>query len=280
LRGQGSGVIIDPEGYIVTNYHVVLGAREIQVSLSDGRVVSARIVGVDTLTDLAVLKIDSDKLIAAEWGNSDDLRVGALVWAVGSPFGLERTITFGILSAKHRSGMAGEVYQDFLQTDAAVNPGNSGGPLVDAHGRVIGINTAILGDSYQGVSFAIPSSVAKNVYQRLKTSGQVARGWLGVQLREVDEEDILRYGLSDMKGAFVARVVDEPDVPCPARDAGIQVRDVVIDWNGTPITKPAELIRLVAMTDAGTTATVVVLRGGRRISLQVLVAKRPAFLDS
>jgi S1-C subfamily serine protease len=280
LRGQGSGVIIDPQGYIVTNYHVVLGAREIQVSLSDGRVVSARIVGVDTLTDLAVLKIDVDNLIAAEWGNSDDLRVGALVWAVGSPFGLQRTITFGILSAKHRSGMAGEVYQDFLQTDAAVNPGNSGGPLVDTQGRVVGINTAILGDSYQGVSFAIPSSVAKNVYQRLKTAGQVARGWLGVQLREVDEEDILRYGLSDMKGAFVARVVDEPDVPCPARDAGIQVRDIVIDWNGTPIHKPAELIRLVAMTDAGTTATVVVLRGGRRISLEVLVAKRPAFLDS
>jgi len=280
LRGQGSGVIIDPQGYIVTNYHVVLGARDIQVSLSDGRFLSAQIAGVDALTDLAVLKIEGDDLVAAEWGDSDDLEVGALVWAVGSPFGLQRTITFGILSAKHRSGMAGEVYQDCLQTDAAVNPGNSGGPLVDAHGRVIGINTAILGESYQGVSFAIPSSVAKNVYQRLKTSGQVARGWLGVQLREVDEEDILRYGLSDMNGAFVARVVDEADIPCPARDAGIRVGDIVLSWNGTPINKPAELIRLVAMTDTGTSATMVVLRGGRRISLTVSVAERPALVDS
>jgi len=287
LRGQGSGVIVDPQGYIVTNYHVVLGdyhvvlgAREIQVSLSDGRVLSARIVGVDALTDLAVLKIDGDNLVAAEWGNSEDLQIGALVWAVGSPFGLQRTITFGILSAKHRSGMAGEVYQDFLQTDAAVNPGNSGGPLVDAQGHVIGINTAILGESYQGVSFAIPSSIARDVYQRLKTTGQVARGWLGVQLREVDEEDMLRYGLSDRKGAFVARVVDEGDIPCPARDAGIQVGDIVISWNGKPVTKPAELIRLVAMTDTGTTATMVVLRRGRRISLRVSVAERPSFADS
>ena len=179
--GQGSGVIIDPAGYILTNYHVVRGANEIRISLSDGRKVDANLVGRDAATDLAVLKVAADGLLAAEWGDSNDLEVGALVWAVGSPFGLQRSITFGILSAKNRAGVAGTVYQDFLQTDAAVNPGNSGGPLVDARGRVVGINTAIVGEAYQGISFAIPSSVARGVYERLKTTGRVERaGWVSV----------------------------------------------------------------------------------------------------
>ncbi len=283
LQGQGSGVIVDPQGYIVTNYHVVYSAAEIQVSLSDGRVVPAQVMGTDALTDLAVLKVEGDGLVAAAWGDSDSLDVGALVWAVGSPFGLQRTITSGIISAKHRSGMAGEVYQDFLQTDAAVNPGNSGGPLVDAQGRIVGINTAILGESYQGVSFAIPSSVAKEVYKRLKTSGQVARGWLGVELREVTDADVNSLALPDTNGALVARVptrVMGVEIPSPARTAGMQPGDVVIRWNGRRIRKPSELIRLVAMSEIGATATVVALRGGREVSLTVKVAGRPEFLDS
>jgi len=283
MQGQGSGVIVDPQGYIVTNYHVVYSAAEIQVSLSDGRVLPGQVVGTDALTDLAVLKVDGKQLVAAEWGDSDSLDVGALVWAVGSPFGLERTITSGIVSAKHRSEMAGEVYQDFLQTDAAVNPGNSGGPLVDAGGRVVGINTAILGERYQGVSFAIPSGVARQVYERLKTGGQVARGWLGVELREVTDEDVFTHQLPDKKGAFVARVPTQVmgvAIPSPAKDAGIEVGDVVIRWNDMQIRKPSELIRLVAMSDIGSSATVILLRGGREFSLKVTVGGRPEFLDS
>jgi serine protease Do len=176
---QGSGVIVDQDGYILTNRHVILGGESISVTLSDGRQLSAEVVGSDALTDLALLKIQADDLLPIAWGDSDDSKVGAPVWAVGSPFGLDRTITFGILSGKHRMVRASTQYQDFMQSDVAVNPGNSGGPLVNARGRLIGINTAIVGDTYQGVSFSIPSNVAKQVYLQLRSSGRVERGWLG-----------------------------------------------------------------------------------------------------
>ena len=274
-RGQGSGVIVDSQGYIVTNYHVVHSAAEITVSLRDGRVTPARVVGVDVLTDLAVLRISADNLIAAPWGDSERMNVGALVWALGSPFGLQSSITFGIISAKHRGGMAGEVYQDFLQTDAAVNPGNSGGPLVDAQGRIIGINTAILGDAYRGVSFAIPSSVAREVYERLKASGRVARGWLGVQLDDVSEQNANRLGLPAPRGALVVMVVDAASVPSPAKDAGLIRGDVIVGWNGSVVHKSADLIRMVAMTEIGSIAQVELIRRGERITLPVRVAERP-----
>ncbi len=279
LRGQGSGVIVDPDGYLVTNFHVVHNAAEIQVSFGDGRVLPARIIGADALTDLAVLKVAGSGFVAAQWGNSDTVNVGALVWAVGSPFGLQSSITSGIVSAKHRAGMAGEVYQDFLQTDAAVNPGNSGGPLVDVQGRVIGINTAIVGDSFQGVSFAIPSTVAREVYERLKANGRVARGWLGVQLGDVSEETAAKLDLPDTDGAVVLWVIDDPGVPSPAKDAGIQIDDVVVRWNGTVIRQSSDLIRLVAKTEIGSTATVDVIRRGRVISLQVTIDERPMLED-
>jgi len=201
--------------------------------------------------------------------------VGALVWAVGSPFGLQSSITFGIISAKHRGNLAGDVYQDFLQTDAAVNPGNSGGPLVDAQGRVIGINTAIVGDSYQGVSFAVPSSVAKVVYERLKTNGRLARGWLGVQLDDVSEQTARRLSLPAAAGAIVVLVVDDPHVPSPAKDSGLRMNDVVITWNGKPVGKSAELIRLVAMTEIDSTAQVELIRNGQKLTVEVRVAERP-----
>ena len=274
-RGQGSGVIVDESGYIVTNFHVVHGATEIQASLGDGRILPARVIGSDALTDIAVLKIAGSGFVAAQWGDSDSMQVGALVWAVGSPFGLQSTVTSGIISAKHRAGMAGEVYQDFLQTDAAVNPGNSGGPLVDVQGRVIGINTAIYGDSYQGVSFAIPSRVAQDVYERLKANGRVSRGWLGVQLGDVSEETARKYELSDTSGAVILRVIDDPGVPSPASDAGIRYGDIVTVWNGVTITKSEDLIRLVAKTEVGSTVTAEVLRRGRPMQLKVTVAERP-----
>jgi S1-C subfamily serine protease len=278
-RGQGSGVVVDPDGYIVTNFHVVHGAAEIQVSLADGRVLPARVVGADALTDLAVLKVAGNGFVAAQWGDSDSVHVGALVWAVGSPFGLHSSITSGIISAKHRAGLAGEVYQDFLQTDAAVNPGNSGGPLVDVQGRIIGINTAIVGESFQGVSFAIPSTVAREVYERLKANGRVARGWLGVQLEDLSQERARRLGLPNTDGAVVVWVIDDPGVPSPARDAGMRIDDVVLSWNGTPVTGSADLIRLVAKTEIGSTAAIEVARRAGRVTLQVTIAERPTAVD-
>lgn len=273
--GQGSGVIVDPQGYIVTNWHVVKEAAEIAVSLSDGRVLSGRIVGADPPTDVAVLKIAADGLIAAPWGDSDEVDMGAWVWAVGSPFGLQSSVTFGIISAKHRGNMAGDVYQDYLQTDAALNPGNSGGPLVDAQGRVIGINTAIVGKSYQGVCFAVPSNVAKEIYERLKANGRLARGWLGVQLDDVTEPTARRLGLPVAAGAIIVLVVDDLHVPSPAKDAGLQMGDVVVSWNGKRVDKSAELIRMVAMTEIGSTAQVELIRSGQKLKMQVRVAERP-----
>lgn len=274
-EGQGSGFIADADGHVVTNYHVIRDAREIQVALSDGRRSIARVVGYDKETDLAVLKISGEKLIPARWGNSDATEVGSLVWAVGSPFGLERSITSGILSAKHRAGMAGTPYQDFLQSDAAVNPGNSGGPLVDIHGEVVGVNTAIVGDAYQGISFAIPSNEAKSVYQRLIGDGEIRRGWLGVALDAVTPERAKELSLAKATGAFVASVVDQPGMPSPAAEAGIQVGDLVLSWNGKEVTDPATLSILVAKTGIGSKAQVAILRDGVPATLEVTVGERP-----
>ncbi|MDP6445268.1 MAG: trypsin-like peptidase domain-containing protein [Pirellulaceae bacterium] len=274
-RGQGSGVIVDDQGHIVTNHHVIRGAEEIEVALSDGRRVRARVVGADPPTDIAVLKINADKLTPAEWGDSERLEVGSLVWALGSPFGLQRSITSGILSAKNRAGMAGNAYQDFLQTDAAVNPGNSGGPLVNDQGRIIGINTAIVGESYQGISFSIPSSVAREVFERLVRDGVVERGWLGVQMLPVDDPSIAEGDIEVDSGALVLEVVSVAGLPSPAQEAGIQRGDVIVGWNERSIDSPTDLSRAVAQTPVGSTAEVAVVRGRRELKLDVTVGQRP-----
>lgn len=271
--GQGSGIVVSSDGYILTNHHVVRDAKDIRVTLSDGRRLTATRAGVDPLTDLALLKVDANNLIPAEWGDSDKLQVGSLIWAVGSPFGLERSVSFGILSAKNRGGIAGTAHQDFLQTDAAVNPGNSGGPLVDAEGRVVGINTAIVGQTYSGVSFAIPSNIAREVAERLKDGGYVPRAWLGVELRPISDEQAQLLGLEAPRGALVVRVVD--DGPSPAVAAGIQPGDVVLQWNGVDILEPAALSQLVAKTAIGSVAKVQVWRGGQTTALEVTVVERP-----
>lgn len=278
-NGQGSGVVVDPAGYILTNYHVVQGAKEIHVSLSEGRRLKAEIVGRDPATDLAVLRVPANNLLAAEWGNSDELDVGALVWAVGSPFGLQRSVTSGILSAKNRAGVAGRVYQELLQTDAAVNPGNSGGPLVDARGRVVGINTAIMGDAFQGISFAIPSSVAQRVYERLREKGNVERGWLGVGLDDVTEEAARRLGLESTDGARIVAVYMDGTAQSPAEQAGLQSDDVIIRWNGTPIRDAAALSLRVAQTEIGSAAEARVIRQGLEITVRLLVGRRPDNID-
>ena len=270
--GQGSGVIVDEAGYIVTNNHVVENASEIMVNLSGNERRPATVVGLDETTDLAVLKIDSGGLIAADWGNSDALEVGSLVWAVGNPFGLDRSVTFGIVSAKNRRGFQGtSAYQDFLQTDAAINPGNSGGPLVDVTGKIVGINTAIVGRSYQGVSFSIPTSIAKEVYEGLRKSGRVVRGYLGVEHQNLNEELAAKFGVESLEGVIVARVAPRS----PAQKANIEIGDIIVEWDGQPIHDATELSMLVGKTPVGKSVTLKVIRGGKPREVTIQVEERP-----
>ncbi|HPP54161.1 MAG TPA: trypsin-like peptidase domain-containing protein, partial [Thermoguttaceae bacterium] len=275
-EGEGSGVIMDKEGYIITNYHVIGQADQVRVKLADGRTISnVRIIGVDPLSDLAVLKIDESNIIPARWGDSDALEVGDSVLAIGNPFRLAHTVTAGIISAKGRRGIIREIrYEDFLQTDAAINPGNSGGPLVNMKGEVVGINTAILGERYQGIGFAIPSRIAKDVYDRLKATGRVERGWLGVEMQPLDETLAGRLGLPNTEGALIARVFPGS----PAQRAGLEPGDVVVQWNDEKIRDPSDLSLAIARTSIGQTAVVKILREGKPIKLRVQVGQRPTDL--
>jgi serine protease Do len=273
--GQGSGVIVDEEGYILTNNHVVENATQIMVNLSDRERRPAEIVGLDETTDLAVLKIPKGGLIAADWGDSDALEVGSLVWAVGNPFGLDRSVTFGIVSAKNRRGFSdASPYQDFLQTDAAINPGNSGGPLVDVSGKIVGINTAIIGRSYQGVSFSIPTGIAREVYERLREHGKVVRGFLGVELRDLTAEVAAKHKIEDQAGAEVVRMGGDT----PAARAGIRPGDVIVSWDGQPVRDATELTLLVGKTPVGKKVIVELIRGGEKQQVEVEVEERPAHI--
>jgi serine protease Do len=273
--GQGSGVVVDPDGFVLTNYHVVRDATNIWVTGDAPERLPARVVGVDALTDLALLKIDASDLPAISWGDSDALAVGALVWAVGSPYALERSVSFGILSAKDREGLTTSPYQDFLQTDAAINPGNSGGALVDRQGRLIGINTAVIGPSFQGIGFAIPAKTAQQVYERLRANGRVPRGWLGVTLDVVTPERAVQLRLAAPVGAYVAGVTRDANALSPAEQAGIRPGDVIVRWNEQPVVDPVGLSRLVARTPAGQSATAVVHRDGTSREIQVTVGEQP-----
>ena len=271
-EGQGSGVIVDKAGYVITNFHVVTGAQSVVVELADGRQIGdVEVIGVDELTDLAVLKIDVGQLTAASWGDSESLEVGDPVLAIGNPFGLKRTVTAGIISAKGRRTISVNAsYQDFLQTDAAVNPGNSGGPLVNMRGEVIGINTAIVGSSYQGISFAIPSDLAQDVYERLKADGHVDRGWLGVAVQEVTPELAAKLKLDKVRGALIADVVPNS----PAMAAGVQPADVILQWGDQPIDEPMDLTLAVARTEIGSEVEMQLIRAGKPMTLTVKVGKR------
>jgi serine protease Do len=276
--GLGSGVIVDSEGYIVTNYHVVRGVRAAQIQLSDGRHGPAMVIGVDRATDVAVLKTELDNLIAAEWGDSDAMDVGDMVWAIGSPYGLQKSTTFGIISAKQRRGKTSpsySVYQEFLQTDAAVNPGNSGGPLVNIEGKVIGINTAILGTRYQGISFAIPSSLARETYENIRRDGVVIRGYLGVHPEKVKDQVARRLELNWNQGVQVTAVESNT----PAHNAGLELDDVILSWDGIEFSDPTLLSRAIASTPIGSVVKVEIVRlsdaGPKRLQLLVTVAARP-----
>ena len=276
-EGIGSGVIVDSAGYIVTNNHVIDQVSEITVKLSDGTPIhDVRVIGRDPLTDLAVLKLEGGPYVAAQWGDSDDLETGDAVLAVGNPYGLDRTVTSGIISATgRRARISPLAHQDFLQTDAAVNPGNSGGPLVDMNGEVVGINTAIYGEQNLGISFAIPSVVAKDVYEGLRKHGHIARGWLGVAMLDVNEDVANEYGLSEQTGAMVTDVIRRS----PADLAGVEEYDIIVGWNDVTVEASVDLSRAVARTKVGSDAVVTVVRSGNRLQLDVHVGERPVQLD-
>jgi len=273
-RAMGSGVIVDPEGYIVTNHHVVEGATEITVKLASGEAYPATLRGRDDKTDLALLEVDADApLPHVRFGDSDSVRVGDWVIAVGSPFGLGGSVTAGIVSARGRNIQSGP-YDDFLQIDAPINRGNSGGPLFDSRGQLVGINTAIFSPTggNVGIGFAIPSRQAAPIIAALKQSGRVARGWLGVQVQPVTEEVAASLGIEEApRGALVASVVADS----PAERAGLRAGDVITAYDGHEITELRDLPRLVARTEAERRVDITVWRGGDERTLAVTIGRMP-----
>jgi serine protease Do len=270
-RSLGSGFIMDKEGYIVTNNHVVAEADEIKVKLSNGKEYDAVVVGRDTKTDVALIKIkDAGDLTPLPLGNSEALKVGTWVIAIGSPFGLEQTVTQGIVSAKGRSIGAGP-YDDFIQTDASINPGNSGGPLLNLSGEVIGINTAIVARG-QGIGFAIPIDMAKDIVNQLKDKGEVTRGWLGVQIRDLDESLANYYKVDPFSAVYVENVVPGD----PADQAGIRSGDIIVSVDGHSVTSGRELATLIAGIPVGQKSKIVLLREGQKKTVSVKIAKQSA----
>jgi len=273
-RGMGSGVIVDSRGYILTNNHVVEDADQIEVSLSDHRKFSATVVGRDPKTDLAVLKVDptgSGSLPVAELGDSGRLRIGQWAIAIGNPFGLDRTVTVGIISATGRARMGVTTYENFIQTDASINPGNSGGPLLNLDGQVIGINTAIVAVG-QGIGFAIPINTAKEIMQQLIDRGRVVRGWLGVVIQDLTEDLAQGFGVLPRSGVLVADVMKEG----PADAAGLKPGDIIVEFGGQPIREVPELQQRVASVPPGQAREVAVLRDKRRELVTIQVGEMPS----
>jgi serine protease Do len=270
----GSGVIVDKDGYILTNNHVINDADEIKVKLSDKREFKGKVIGSDPKTDLAVIKIDSNHLPVIKLGDSEKLKVGETVIAIGNPFGLNQTVTSGIVSATGRANVGIADYEDFIQTDAAINPGNSGGALVNVRGELVGINTAIFSTSggYQGIGFAIPSSMARAVMDNLIKNGKVVRGWLGVSIQPVTPELAKQFEIKDDKGALVGDVVEDS----PAEKAGLQRGDVIVKYDGHEVSDPSDLRNSVAGTAPGKKVTLSVIRDGKEQKVDVVVAELPA----
>ncbi|MDH5577654.1 MAG: Do family serine endopeptidase, partial [Betaproteobacteria bacterium] len=269
----GSGVIVSPTGYILTNHHVVEAADEIEVALSDGKKLLAKVVGNDPETDLAVLRVDAEQLPAIRFGQSDRLRVGDAVLAIGNPFGVGQTVTSGIVSALGRSGLHINTFENFIQTDAAINPGNSGGALVDAHGNLVGINTAIYSRSggSMGIGFAIPVSTAKMVLDQIVKSGTVTRGWIGVEVQEITPAVAESFRLGDARGTIIAGVLRGG----PADRAGVKPGDLLTAINGAPVSDPQGMLNLVAALAPGSSAKMQVQRQAQRLELTVTVGRRP-----
>lgn len=272
-HGLGSGVIVTKDGFILTNNHVVDGAKEVKVTLQDGREFTAKVIGRDPKSDVAVVKIEAKDLPTVPLADSEKVEIGDVVLAIGNPFGIGQTVTSGIVSAKDRGNMGIEDYEDFIQTDAAINPGNSGGALVDIDGRLIGINTAILSRSggNQGVGFAIPSDLARTVMESLIKNGHVTRGYLGVMIQNVTPDLASEFKLKDNKGALISDVVPNG----PADKAGLKNGDVVTEFNGHPVTDSRRLQLSVAEIAPGTSISMQILRDGETKTIDVTVKQLP-----
>jgi serine protease Do len=270
-RASGSGVIVDRRGYILTNNHVIEQAAEIHVRLSDQRKFQARLVGRDPKTDLAVLKVDADApLPVAELGDSDRLKIGQWVIAIGNPFGLDRTVTVGIVSATGRVRLGVSQFENFIQTDASINPGNSGGPLLNLDGKVVGINTAIVATG-QGIGFSIPVNMAREVLAQLIEKGRVVRGWLGIAIQELTDELAQGFGVPPRSGVLVSDVMKDS----PAAAAGLRPGDIIVEFRGRPVHEVPELQRQAAATPPGTAVPLTVLRDKTRARLTVTVGEMP-----
>ena len=270
----GSGVVVTHDGYVLTNNHVVETADQIEVAFEDGRKAAARLVGNDPETDLAVIKIDLPDLPAITFGNVDDVKVGDVVLAIGNPFGVGQTVTMGIVSALGRSQLGINIYENFIQTDAAINPGNSGGALIDTGGNLIGINSAIYSQSggSMGIGFAIPVSTVRMVMDAIITKGQVVRGWIGVEPRDITPELAENLDLGKQDGVIIAAVLKNG----PADRAGIRPGDILVSVDGKNITNMKEMFNLIATLPPESKTGVVVLRDGREVSLEIIVGKRPS----
>jgi Do/DeqQ family serine protease len=268
--GEGSGVIVDAQGYILTNYHVVTGAEKISIHLFDGRELKGTVRGTDPRTDLAVVHVEAADLPIATLGDSDRLQVGEWAIAVGSPFGLEETVTVGVISAKGRSGLGTGNYEDFIQTDASINPGNSGGPLVNIDGKVIGINAMIIQPG-QGIGFAIPINLAKTIMVELIKTGKVIRPWVGIGLQDITSDLMKFFNLKEKAGALISQVY----AGSPAEQAGFKVGDIVIEVDGVKIKSSQDVVREVLKKKVDQKVNFVILREGKRLEISVTTAEMP-----
>jgi serine protease Do len=270
----GSGVIVDPDGYILTANHVIQGADEIKVTLADKREFQGKIIGADSMTDIGVIKIDAKDLPAIQLGDSGKMRVGETVLAIGSPYGLSQTVTMGIVSAVGRANVGIADYEDFIQTDAAINPGNSGGAMVNVRGELVGINTAIFSTSggYQGIGFAVPTSMAKTVMESLIKSGKVIRGWLGVSIQNLTPELAKQFQLKNENGVLVGDVVEGS----PAEKAGLQRGDVIVEFDGKKIGDPNQIRNMVANIEPGREVEVMIIRNNQEMKKKVAISDLPS----
>ncbi len=268
--GEGSGVIVDAKGYILTNYHVVAGAEKISIHLFDGRELKGIVRGTDSRTDLAVVHVEAADLPVAALGNSDKIQVGEWAIAIGSPFGLEETVTVGVISAKGRSGLGTGNYEDFLQTDASINPGNSGGPLVNIDGEVIGINAMIIQPG-QGIGFAIPINLAKTIMVELIKTGKVIRPWVGIGLQDITSDLMKFFNLKEKTGALISQVY----AGSPAEKAGLKAGDAVIEIDGVKVTNSQDVVREVLKKQVDQKVNFVILREGKRSDISVTTAQMP-----
>jgi len=273
LSSLGSGVIVSEDGYVLTNHHVIRGADQIQVALRDGRETLAEVVGTDPESDLAVLRIELDALPVIELTDTTRIAIGDVSLAIGNPFGVGQTVTMGIISATGRSHLGLNAYEDFIQTDAAINPGNSGGALVNAEGALIGINTAIFSRSggSQGIGFAIPANLARDILEELVVKGRVIRGWMGIEAQELNQELAASFGLETPVGVVIAGVV--PDGP--GDRAGLQPGDVLLEVDGEPVLDPRQTMSDIAAVEPGTRLPLTVVRGGERREMTIELGERP-----